>query len=500
MVAPSPVGRLIRLPTRVSGRALFIFAATLFALQLASGTGAGFAMTIFAFIMLSGFAFNLTGGLSTVTGTGMTMLACKIVVVSQIAKIFFWQPADSHLEIPQTTALVLLVGLASMIVGIVAGGDLRRPRGWITPVVNPRDLLIGAIVCGLLTTACAALVVFSGVDAGSGELRTGGLVGLGRQFSIASPISIIFATAYEVTRTNGRRSFSPLVAATMLVSIVFGIAMGTKQGIFETVLFYALTCIAFEFRFRRIHLIILGICAVVGMVLVWPIMQAMKSLDIAKSATVSDKIEIATDVVANMATVSDFTETRDGLEELMTDERFEYYGQPMGWLERLSLIEQDDELVLSAVESGETGSQTITHAFEALVPSFINPDKPIHNTAGFLGRRIGEISDDDEDTQISFGIIAESFLAYSWLGVLIIPAVLLFGFVNTTGRLTGPFTRNVWSVYLIGKIQHSFVENTVSSFIQDMIVGSVILFLLSMLIRAVTTLPSGAYWNTQRGT
>jgi hypothetical protein len=469
------------LPSSISRNALIGFAGLLLIAQLLTGTDPVFAGLIFLFVLLSGAAFNLTGGLSTAVGVAMTMMSFKIVILSQVAKVLFGQPANSYLEEPIVTAAVLVVGLASMVGGLWLAGNWRNNREWLQPVTDARSLFAGTIATLAVGSLCSLLVLRTGVDAGAGEVRTGGGLGVLRLLTVCTPMATIFATAYTIVRTNHRRSFSGLVAICMFVAIAFAIAGGTKMGFFEPILNYALTSLAWRFRFRRTHAIVLAIVGVLSLAVVWPLMQTLKSAALVRT-TFSERVELLEETLSNITSVSDLQETRHEIEEMLGNGKYQYYGRPVGWLERFSLIEQDDELVIATLQSGESGSETLTHGFRALVPSFIDPDKPTVNTGSYLARRCGMLADDDDETQIAFGIIAESFSAYTWLGVLLIPGLLMIAFVNTTGRISGGIYSNVWTVYLCSKLQHTFVEATVSALIQEMMLGTGALFAIYALV------------------
>jgi hypothetical protein len=485
-VTRMPRGLIVRLPAQIGYPRLLGFACTLFALQVLSGTDPVFAILIFLFTVIAGVAFNVAGGLTTTAGVGLTMLALKIVLISQVAKVVFWQPADSYLELPLTTAAVLVVGIASLLLGLILAGDVRRYRGVLPTFDDPRSLLIAAVVSGLIGGLCNLYVFVSGVDSGVGEIKTGGGLGIARQLMLCTPLSVIFATAHTIVRSGRTRSISPLVVAMLVAALAIALTAGTKQGVFEPILYYVLACIAWRFPLRRTHFMVLVGSLAFALFVAWPVMQTFKF--VAPTASFGERVELARNALENMSSVSDFKEAKEGIEDVIASDRylrFSYYGRYIGWLDRFSLIEQDDELILATHQQGETGWETIIHAFRSLVPSFIDPDKPKYNTAGFLGKRIDAVGDDDENTQIAFGIVAESFCAFSWLGVLVLPAVLMFAFGHTTSRLAASLESNAWTVYLIGNLQHSFVESTISSFIQRMTLGALVLLGVASLIKAV---------------
>lgn len=474
------------LPRAIGLRPLAAVVAGLLLLQLASGTDPVFALLVSVFVILTGVTFNVSGGLTTVTGLGITAVAVKTVIFSQLVKIAFWQPADSYLEAPLHTMAVLDIGLASMLLGIMAAGPrIRRP--WLPSITQPEMLKRGAVVCAIIGGVSALLVARSGIDTNAEQVATGGILRFAHLFVRALPLSIVFATAYTIEKSKYQRSVSLGVMLTLGAALGYAAVSGTKQGVFETVLYYVLTCLAWRYPLRRKHFAVLGTCAVVGILVVWPVLQALKSVTVLTSVTLSERVELIGEALAEIKSVDDFAETRDDVNQLMSNERFEYYGRPSGWLERFSLIEQNDELVLATLQQGELGWYTIQHALRALVPSYIDPDKPTKDTGNLLGKRIGFLSEQDDETQVAFGLVAESFAAMSWLGVIVFPALFMFLFVHLFGRLTGNIWCNVWAIYLFGRLQHTFVEQSIASFLREMIMLPFVLGTLAFLIREVGT-------------
>jgi hypothetical protein len=474
-------GRVIAMPSRVPYPAVFGFGALLCALQLLAGTDPLYAFLVYLFVTATGIAFNTLGGLTTTTGFSLSMVALKIVLISQVAKVVFWQPADSYLEVPVTTILVLLVGIGSMLAGLLLAGDVRTRRAWLAPITDAKELRVGALVCLVIGTISAVVVLRAGLGTTT-EGSAGGVVTLATVFVKALPFSIVFATAHTIVRTKGQRSFSPLVFVALAVSVSYALFQSTKQGVFETILYYFLACIAWRFSFRRAQVAAVLISILVGILLVWPMVQALKVASIT-SSSLSERLELFEEAVSDIKSVDDFLDARDDINELTSYERFEYYGRPVGWLERFSLIEQDDELVASTLDSGEMEWTTVGAALRTLLPTFVDPDKPTKDTGNILGQRIGFLAEEDDDTQVAFGLVAESFAAFTWLGVLIIPAIMMFLFARTIGRLSGTYAFNVWTVYLFGRLQHTFVEQSILAMVRELVIVPILLVTLSAVIR-----------------
>jgi hypothetical protein len=135
-----------------------------------------------------------------------------------------------------------------------------------------------------------------------------------------------------------------------------------------------------------------------------------------------------------------------------------------------------DTLVAGTDESGQTGWETITWGFKLMVPSFIYPDKPIYPASNFLGHIAHEVSDDDYTTQVSYGIMANFYNAFSYPGVFIGTAVFIgsfyyilrlgFGRARCERRTAGT---TAWFVLIIAHYHHMLVEAAVSGLMPSLL-------------------------------
>lgn len=488
--AEAPIGTrriYIRLPAAIPHHVLLISALSLFVLQLLSGTDPVFGALVFAFVEVSGLVFNLSGGFHSIPGFALAMMSLKTVIIAQLGKLVLWQPADSLLEVPQLTLAMFVLGFLSLGFGVVVGLRARGRGLWIPPITEARQLLLGTFVCFLVGAASAGMIWMRGIDTATEELGSGGLLGLAYIFVRMLPMSIVFATAYAITKSRGERSISPLVVATVFISMGFAALQGTKQGVFETVLFYILTCVAWRFGFYRRQLIALGFAGLVGLFVVWPVLQTLKNVTLLTSISASERVDLMKEALTDFTSIGEFFEASDEFEDAMSQERFQYFGRAIGWLDRFSLIEPGDELVAATLEQGELGWLQPSHAVRSLVPRVIDPDKPAVDTGNLLGHRIAYLAEGDDATQIAFGIIPESFSSFAWTGVLLIPAILIFVFVIVFTRLSDGYVFSVWGVYLFGRLQHSFVEQSMSTMLRETLVLPLLLVCVHLAIRTVKT-------------
>jgi hypothetical protein len=113
-------------PDHVNANHLIFFATALLVAQLLSGTNPLFAICIFFYTILAGMAFNFGGGLYTFTGSFIAFQSLEVVIISQVAKVILWQPADSNLQTPLHTAAVYVAGMAAECAAVIVCSKYRR--------------------------------------------------------------------------------------------------------------------------------------------------------------------------------------------------------------------------------------------------------------------------------------------------------------------------------------------------------------------------------------
>jgi hypothetical protein len=470
------------LPHRISVRAVLWIALFASALQLVLGTSLLFSLLVLLFTIISVLAVNSLGGMRTVAGFCVALMALKIVIISQLGKILFLQPADSMLDAPLSTISVLVLGIAGTYVAAVVTKRVQFRKVILKPILDPRMLLAAGIVSYVLGLASNLYVQFFGFDPVTGQINVGGLVGIARQTGIAMPLSVILATGSAILGSSKRSSVNWLVAVTMLTYFLLGVLGATKFGMLDPVLCYALTCIAFGFTFRARHVVALTTFLLLAVFVLFPFSQLGKNV---RSEFAKENFDRMINLISSQfSSIGSIEQASTSLYHVSAGRyRFLYYGRPTGFLDRFSLIKFVDGLVDVTIQEGTTGWETIDHGIRMVLPRFIYPEKPIYNTANLLGRRAGYLASDDYTTQVAFGFIAESFSAFSWIGVCIIPFVLMLAFVIVYRKLAGPIANNVWTVFLVDQLQHSFVEGTIASMILRITEGAFIITALYFVVK-----------------
>ena len=456
------------MPSRIPAPGILGFALLLLMLQFASGTDHLFAYLIFVVVLLSGWVFNLLGGLTTVSGVAVTAMVLKFVILSQIAKLIVWQPADHNLEVPQITAGVFAVGLLGICLAawLAAKAGIRRYL-FHHPMEMPWLRSMAIVVFGVGLLATVGSIALGGGE--EGGLRVGGIAGVLRQFSFCLGFSVVVTTACVVLESQGQRCLGWFNGLPLLFSFLSGLLYASKQGMFEPFLYLLMTLWAFGFRLRPRHLVAGGCISLIAVMLLYPFAQQARN-EVRGLGFKQTVMEMTSLLRRDFGSWEGYAELRDREEASGDDFKdYRYFDVSSSFLERLSLIKMVDLLVSATLRNGPGGSETVTHGFKMLLPRFLYPQKPVWNTGQILGHRAGMLADDDESTQISFGFIADAFGAYGWAGAFWIPFCIALAFFLMFRALLGPVAGNVWSVFFATQFQHSFTEATIASMVLEIL-------------------------------
>ena len=105
--------------------ALF-FATALKVAEMVLGTNPLYAACIFVYVLVTAMAFNAGGGLYTVSGSFIAFQSLQSILIAQIGKVFYLQPADSYLHAPVTTVAVYTVGEIALLGACIISRKYRR--------------------------------------------------------------------------------------------------------------------------------------------------------------------------------------------------------------------------------------------------------------------------------------------------------------------------------------------------------------------------------------
>ena len=188
-----------------------------------------FASNILFFNLLLGTTFNFCGGLNTVFGWLLSLLAFRQVVLSQMVKVLFWQPADLNLASPIETSQVYAIGMGMICLSSLLIYKLNLNRLSLVKPHSPNidsRLSTAVFVIGLVSSFLAErrenvpLVLTPWLNALS---YVGSLMLLG----------LIFEVQCTLTQTKGKTLLS--LKSFLMLCFLFGRGLfgASKQLMFE---------------------------------------------------------------------------------------------------------------------------------------------------------------------------------------------------------------------------------------------------------------------------
>jgi hypothetical protein len=449
---------------------VFLITAFYFVGQLLAGTEVTVA-ALFALAILFGIlSIFAGGGLRSAFGCLNAILISKFLLIAIAIKIMLLEPADGPLAAPRTTALVMAMGFGGLLIGTSIQSHLSCPQSLsLNRPFSDRMLLSFSIVLFVVSN----LGYFAAmIPSTQGEgLQTGGWLGIARAFGSLRSLSIVPPMLY-LWRIRSRQWMThTMILGVLAWSILIGIFSTSKQGAMEPLVFYALVgFLRYGWRDMRIWSLV-SLAAVYYALIVFPYSQYIRNAG-AREGTFEQRIEITKDTFWRMASDSQFRATVSGRVETPG-----YFNQqilsPFG---RLAMVREADKLI-SATEKQRafTGWETITWGFKLLTPSFLSPDKPIFEAANYLGHIAGEVGRTDSTTQIAFGVMANFYNAFSFVGVLVGTPLFFACFYYWIRIFIGeakwdgmPTISTLWFIWLLFSFQHSLVESTVSGLIASL--------------------------------
>ena len=435
----------------------------LLVLQILSGTTPLFAGLVFLFALFTYLTIKTLGGLDTLTGILIAYLAAQHVLISQIAKVCFWQPADERLVHPLDAIGVYTVAMGAMWLAALVSNwtGVGRRRALFTSELNTRHIYWLALATTVLSFARSILVF--GVS-GGGQAVVGGILGPINTLVFLPDLAIACGTAYVIRSSNGRRSLSMLNGSILIAMSALGVLGTTRVAILGPFVTYLLTCVAFRFRFRVSHFVLFGVLLLVVQRLLFPL--ALIGRSIAHNGKVGlltnwgNSFNLMVDAIEDPTLITKAEEKENKQRHI-----FKYYDndKEVDELSRYSMIVTTDAMVGAVQTQGMLGMKTIEPGFIMLVPRFIAPDKPFSHSDNLLAHRIpGLVNKGDVTTGITLGYIADAFSSFGWTGVAIIPFLVGFGFFTFYRFIiTDKLWYNVWALSLALHLCWSFSESPI---------------------------------------
>lgn len=434
--------------------------AFLFGLQIGSGTDLLFAFLIFFFVVASAAAVTAAGGLKSTVGICVAWFAWQHVLISQIAKLFFWQPADSNLRDPTLTAEAYVCAILSVLAAVVV---TRRSTKFLGspvfgPTQNTKQLLIAfyvSFVAGTLVSEAFTQVRSHGFGA-SGALGNI-LAGLG----YLQYVAIAAGTAYTILTSKGRRCFAAYSVLPTVVSMAFGVDSAYRGDILIPLLVLMVTAAGYSYKIKLIEVFAVAICLLALNFYVFPYCllarHVIRISDPAKSA------QLAVGLFEKV--VEDPTQYQQKVyeKESRGAAAVSYYKTYSPILDRESMMAWADDVIANSDVHGFYGSESIVAGLNILVPSFLSDHKVIRDPTNIVAHRGTRLVRAlDTTTGITTGLVAEAYSSYGMVGVaaiLFLVSFMLFMCIRKVFPLM--LSRNLWACAVIVALAKVYSEGSV---------------------------------------
>jgi hypothetical protein len=448
--------------------------------QIVAGTDTAIAVLFAVAILFGILAIFAGGGLRSALGCLNAILIAKFLLIGIAIKILLLQPADQTLDAPHTTALVMALGFGGVLVGTLIQSRLYCPQSWLINQLFSMPMLLSF---SIVLFVVSYLGYFAGmIPATHGEgVQTGGWLGIARTLGSLKSLSIVPALIY-LWRINTRRWMThPIIIGMLGWSIVIGIFSTSKQDAIEPLVFYVFVGLL-RYGWRDLRLwSIASLGLLYFAVIVFPYSQYVRDAG-GRKGTFADRAEITEDVFWRMTSNQEFRST---ITERVTKTNPYFNIGLLAPFSRLAMVSEADRLISTTEQQQAfTGWKTITWGFKLLTPSILYPDKPIAEAGNYLAHIAGDVGPSDEGTQVSYGIMANLYNAFSLFGVVIGTPVFFAGLYYWIRIFVGdarwdgmPTTSTLWFIWLIALFQHSIVESSLSGIMASLAFPLVIAFL-----------------------
>jgi hypothetical protein len=152
-----------------------------------------------------------------------------------------------------------------------------------------------------------------------------------------------------------------------------------------------------------------------------------------------------------------------------------YYDTSQGFWERLQFISVDDALISITDQGKVFGLLPLEDEASNAIPHVFWPDKPSFNFGNLYAHEIGNFSEEDTTTGISFSPTAEAYHMAKWRGVLVVAPLLWFVLFTVYDSLFGDLRRTPWGLLAAVLIAHDAPEGALTGVVHLLTFGTEII-------------------------
>jgi len=413
-------------------------------------------------------AFNYAGGFSRASGVYIFWFALLAVIFGVVAKVFYGEPADSNLRVPQVTMTVYIASLLMMWLAAAISRKLTSKSPGLALVlgadhINLRYSAAGCIALGTLITLANQFIPQS----------AGGALSALNQINYFLPLGIILGTVDALQSSHGQRSTNHMILFAMTFTFLVGTIEFSKQGMFTPFVAWLLGAFHMRMRLRPIHFVGMVAFAILSVTVLSPLSYGRDG--VYPEMTLGGRFELAESMVLNLQQVR-----QDAYDDLIQSEENGsapgYYNEPKGLVDRLSMVPNDDMLIAFTQQGHVLGYAPIKANFENWIPRALMPNKVQMNEVGggnFYEHEMSNIQANDTTTGISFSPAAETFHLGGWPGIFLVMPLILTMFFIVFDLLLGDMRRHPWGLLVILLFGHLAPEVGILGPIHETVFGSI---------------------------
>src|ERR1700730_1369552 len=446
--------------------------------QLLVRTGVLVSFLLATAILFGLLAIFAGGGLQSAFGCLNAIFISKFLLIGVAIKILLLEPADGTLYAPITTSAVMALGFFGVFLGTIIQSHMPCTERWSVNRPFSAQMLLSLSVVLFFCSYGGYIVSMIPSTQGAG-IQTGGWVGITHVLGSLKSLSIVPPMLYLWRKKTRLWMSHPVILFLVIWSAAIGIFSTGKQEAIEPLVFYVLLgFLRYGWMDSRLWALV-SLGALYYMVIIFPYSQYVRSAG-GREGTFEERAQVTADTFWRIMSNEEFRTT-------VTDHvsKQYYFGPSLAAFSRLAMIGEADRLIYATErQQAFTGWETITWGFKLLTPSILYPDKPKFEAANYLSHIAGESNEADTTTEVSYGMMANLYNAFSFTGVLI-GTPLFFGlfyywvriFLGDASWSGLPSASTLWFVWLVASYQHSLVASSLSGLIASTSFPSVIMLL-----------------------
>jgi hypothetical protein len=276
-------------------------------------------------------------------------------------------------------------------------------------------------------------------------------------------LGLIFEVQCTLTQTKGKTLLS--LKGFLMLCFLFGRGLfgASKQLMFEPLFSIFLVLLFNQVRIKKKEIFFLVfVIAMMGLVLT-PFSDHGRNLKYEKESSLRLSV-LKNYFLKNFSSWENYTDYLSKLREETVKSRGGdfYFGEPLFLVDRLSLIFDADKMISYYSKSEPEGMRYLASQIfflpRSLTGSWLEFDE---ERGSILARKIGIISEDDENTGVSFGAFAEAYAIGKWWGLIWLALVVYTLFQWGLALIDVSGNSRVWSIFLIVYLQQVATETGV---------------------------------------